>query len=170
MVVWFLHQKVNNNYGLLQQCKCLHKIKSKKKRKRKRANFPFGSQLPFQNTACNPPQVRMSESVVICPQISRHHYSVFCMFKWGDIQIKAVKTTFIFKSRFKYNISVLSTSFPCFKKILRPAICKKLNQVIYVLLLWMQVCVPSTQWGQQSQNIGVWSRESVLAGPCKEKE
>lgn len=137
---------------------------------KKRANFPFGSQLPFQNIGCNPLQVRTSKPVVFCPQISRHHYSVFCMFKWGDIQIKPVKATFIFKSRFKYNISALSTSSPCFKKILQPAICKKLNQVIYELLLWMQVCVSSTQWGQQNQNIGVWSRESVPAGLCKEKE
>ena len=32
----------------------------------------------------------------------------------------------------------------------------------------MHVCVCDPQWGQTNKNIGVWSRERFIAGPCKE--
>lgn len=124
---------------------------------KKRANFPFGSQLPFQNIGCNPLQVRMSKPVVFCPQISRHHYSVFCMFKWGDMQIKPVKATFVFKSRFKYNISALSTSSPCFKKILQPAICKKIEPShLCVIVMNASLCAQHSVRATKSK---YWSLE-----------
>ena len=51
---------------------------------------------------------------------------------------------------------------------------KRYSSERQVLLGWsqnaikqMQVCVPETQWDQTNQNIGIWSRERVIAGHCK---
>ena len=35
-------------------------------------------------------------------------------------------------------------------------------------IMFTQVHVPNTQWGQISWNVGVWSRERFIAGLCKE--
>ena len=35
-------------------------------------------------------------------------------------------------------------------------------------IMFTQVHVPNTQWGQISWNVGVWSRERFIAGPIKE--
>jgi len=35
-------------------------------------------------------------------------------------------------------------------------------------IMFTQVHVPNTQWGQISWNVGVWSRDRFIAGVCKE--